>query len=277
MEAMKGNGRLRVADGLAIVDEPGQLRMLNKMKLKIDPSYQRGSKSNQRKIADNWSWSCFGAINVAERDGEFFIVDGQQRHGASMLRREIAELPCVVQKTAGAAEEAGVFLTVNTVRTRVSPCEAFVARVTNGEPAAVKVDAHLRSREYTMVAQGFQRKDKTVCAVGLLLKEMERDDNLLRRCFDVAVRITANGYIDKRLIGGLCCVERRLAGTSRSLNQDRYANALVAAGAANVLRELEIAEAACEGQKEIAWGEVIIWMINDRVQARDRIRSSPIT
>lgn len=255
-----------------IKNEPGRVESIDKTRLKIDPSYQRGGKRTQRTIAASWCWIRCGMLIVADRDGEFYIIDGQQRHGAAMLLPGITELPCIVFNTTSAAEEARVFLDVNMIRTRVAPYEAFAARITKGEVIAIKLDRLVREYEFVVVPSGYQRKHGTVCAVAQLLKEMERDEHVLARCFALATRITDQGHIDQRLIGGLCYVERRFADSSRSLAKDPYTNALVSAGVVKIAQQIDIVAAALKGQREAAWGEGIIRTINERVQGRDRLK-----
>src|SRR5689334_6103185 len=77
-------------------DRPGEFAMIDKTKLNVDLSYQRKTtKSRVDKIREEWSWIAFGAVSVALRgDGEWFVMDGQHRVLAAMMRDDIKEVPC---------------------------------------------------------------------------------------------------------------------------------------------------------------------------------------
>lgn len=102
-------------------DEQGRLMMVNKELLQVDPRYQRDALP--QKVADitaRWSWVACGALVVALRDGEYWVIDGQHRALAAKRRSDIEALPCVVFRTEDERQEARGFLDLNTGRKPVS-------------------------------------------------------------------------------------------------------------------------------------------------------------
>ena len=70
-----------------LLDQPGELRMLNKKVLRVDEQYQReATEPKVKEIARAWSWLACGALLVAERDGVYFVFDGQHRALAALRR-----------------------------------------------------------------------------------------------------------------------------------------------------------------------------------------------
>src|SRR5215471_14986336 len=96
-----------------IIGAVPQLSMLPINKLSVDPSYQRGEKKRLINfIAKDWDWRKCGAIHVSLReDGEWKIIDGQQRTAAAKLRGDIKELPALIyDEELKLHDEADIFL-----------------------------------------------------------------------------------------------------------------------------------------------------------------------
>ena len=76
----------------------GRFEMINKRLLNVNTEiYQReASKTKVLELASNWSWIACGALIVADRDGVYWVADGQHRKLAADKRSDIKELPCMV-------------------------------------------------------------------------------------------------------------------------------------------------------------------------------------
>lgn len=126
--------------GWVMVDEPGEMMMLHKSSLLVDPSYQRDAvDSKVVAIASAWSWVSVGAIVVAERDGSFWVIDGQHRVLAAMRRADIGRLPCVVFRTVNAQSEARGFLNINTGRKPITTVAKHKALAAAGDETALYI------------------------------------------------------------------------------------------------------------------------------------------
>jgi hypothetical protein len=122
-------------------DEPGEMRLLNKMILKVNLEYQRDlSESKVHALANAWSWVSCGVVIVGHRDGVYWVIDGQHRTVAARRRSDITTLPCLVFESAGVAEEARGFWHSNTGRRAPSSFDVYRARLAAKDPAAIFVN-----------------------------------------------------------------------------------------------------------------------------------------
>ena len=100
-----------------------ELCHIDKNKLYVDHGVQRSdvSEINVNYIAANWNWACVGSLVVGLRpNGNYVVVEGQHRLLASMKRREIVTLPCILIQFKDQRHEAETFLAINTCRKAVS-------------------------------------------------------------------------------------------------------------------------------------------------------------
>jgi hypothetical protein len=113
--------------------------------LLIDDSYQRTLDSDKgqllvRRIAAAWDWGLCQPLFVARRDdGGLYVVDGQHRLAAAVLRGDIAQLPCVVAHFANAAQEAAAFVQLNQQRRPLTALDLFKAALASGDANAVEI------------------------------------------------------------------------------------------------------------------------------------------
>jgi hypothetical protein len=126
----------------AIVGSLPVLQYCAPEQLLIDDGYQRSLDTERgqalvRKIAIAWDWGLCQPLFVARRaDGGLYVVDGQHRLAAAVLRGDIAQLPCVVTHFAGAAHEAAAFVTLNQQRRPLNALELFKAALAAGDADA---------------------------------------------------------------------------------------------------------------------------------------------
>jgi hypothetical protein len=113
--------------------------------LLIDETYQRsleneGSVTLIRKIAASWDWGLCQPLFVARRsDGGMYVVDGQHRLAAAVMRGDIPQLPCVVSHFDTPEAEAGAFVALNQQRRPLNALELFKAALVAGEPEAIEI------------------------------------------------------------------------------------------------------------------------------------------
>jgi hypothetical protein len=87
-----------------------------------------------------WNWDLCQPLVVARRDdGGFYVVDGQHRLAAAYLRRDIAQLPCVVSTYATAADEAASFVALNQQRRPLIALDLFKAALASGDEEATAI------------------------------------------------------------------------------------------------------------------------------------------
>ncbi|OYX62720.1 MAG: hypothetical protein B7Y88_13790 [Sphingomonadales bacterium 32-64-17] len=106
--------------------------------LQVDDSYQRqldgASEALIRKIAQHWNWDLCQPLVVSRRSGgTLYVIDGQHRLKAALLRGDISQLPCQVVEYATPADEAASFVQLNQLRKALSKMELFKAAVASGD------------------------------------------------------------------------------------------------------------------------------------------------
>lgn len=121
-------------------DAPGQFVLIDKNALRINDAYQRDANTAKIvQITKEWSWIACGAIIVASRSGEYWVIDGQHRVMSAIRRSDISAMPCLVFETQDVKEEAIGFLSANTNRKPISAIGKQKALVACGDPVAVMV------------------------------------------------------------------------------------------------------------------------------------------
>lgn len=85
---------------------------------KWDAPCQRDVTSLQHTIAENFNPSAFGVIHVMERDGQYLVIDGQNRTAGLKLMGCNGEymVPCINHGAISDAEAAAIFKDVNTFK-----------------------------------------------------------------------------------------------------------------------------------------------------------------
>lgn len=117
--------------------------------LAVDPSYQRELDASSHKliaaIAAGWDWNLFQPLVVAQRlDRSLWVVDGQHRLEAARLRGDVEQLPCVIFMPGDPADEAEVFVQLNTKRRPLSAYALFNAGLAAGDEQALALDTLMR-------------------------------------------------------------------------------------------------------------------------------------
>lgn len=191
-----------------LLDHPGELRMLNKRLLRVDERYQReATEPKVKEIARAWSWLACGALLVAEREGVYFVFDGQHRALAAARRSDIDNLPCVVFRTAGTKEEAEAFLRANKNRKPLNGLAKFRAATAAEQPAALLVQQLISGvgRTPSDVSSG-----TTVRCLALMMLHAERQPDVLKRVWPLIAEVCAGNPVHERVMDGLLYVENHL-------------------------------------------------------------------
>lgn len=190
--------------GWVVKNDPGVLMMIHKSELRINDEYQRAAVVQKiTEITSNLSWVAFGVLIVAERDGEYWVVDGQHRYLAACRRSDISELPCIVFRTESVKQEAQGFIDCNTLRKVVSTLGKHKAMIVAGDNTAIFVQSVF---DELGVKPTSTRKTKgEVCCVKLcynLAKESPIDfRNVLMIANNIA--IADDEGVDEKVLGGL--------------------------------------------------------------------------
>lgn len=189
--------------GWKVVDAPGKMGLIDKDALMIDPSYQRNlSQQRVRKIVSEWSWMACGAIVVAERNGQYYVIDGQHRVNAALLRKDITDLPCIVFETQESSQEAGGFYRINLGRKSPRLVEQWKARMEAGEPTVTGLSKLFASYGYTPDTDN-TTSENTVMCIGTSIQYYEQDPEMFKNVFRLLVRLCAGNNIKQPIMGGI--------------------------------------------------------------------------
>jgi hypothetical protein len=133
--------------------------------LKVDGTYQRElDETRVQRIVDEFNPALLGALEVSQRNGKFAVFDGQHRLAAlKALGKDTA--PCIVHEGLSVAEEAALFVQLQTQRKALSPYDRFRARLRAGEPAAIEIQQIAKDRGYTIVRGGHDRQIGAVASL----------------------------------------------------------------------------------------------------------------
>jgi hypothetical protein len=121
----------------------GVFRQIHIDDLFIDHSYQRGEvkKTKILTIARDFKWASFGALDVSDRgNGEYWVIDGQQRLAGLRRREYKGTVPCLVYALGDGEgdifkKESDSFYDRNVRRTPVNSICKFRSRcISEAEP-----------------------------------------------------------------------------------------------------------------------------------------------
>lgn len=126
------------------------LDWLTPVELSVDTAYQRSIDTPASRrliggIAASWRWDLCLPLLVSRRpDGSHYVVDGQHRLAAALLRKDIPVLPCFIRDLDGAASEAALFIHANRARKTMSALDDYHAAVAAGDETLCKIDEMVR-------------------------------------------------------------------------------------------------------------------------------------
>lgn len=240
-----------------IRDAQGDLTTIDKNLLKIHPAYQRdANKLKLMQIASDWSWIACGAIIVARRGGEYWVVDGQHRVLAANKRSDIEKLPCILFNTEDVKEEAIGFLSANTLRKPISGHDKFKALVASGDNVAIKVQQTLNKYGVELVKtanKGMQMK----CVIWAV-KAASVDFNGFEAVIRVASSLCQDHVIHERILDGLFYIRKN----NVDIEEKRIFDRLMKVGPGRLMEGIHRASQYYSGGGAKVWANGIISEIN---------------
>lgn len=124
--------------------------------LRLDDSYQRStdngaSKALIKRIATGWDWRMCLPLVVSKRDdGSLWVIDGQHRLAAALLRGDIQFLPCCVGVYGSVADEAAMFVAMNRARKPMNRLDDFHAAIASGDSEAIEITKLITEAGFTV-------------------------------------------------------------------------------------------------------------------------------
>lgn len=148
-----------------VAPERPEFIWLHPSKLMVDENYQRNLSGNStaliRRIAKRWDWRRFKppVVTLSGYGDTYAVIDGQ--HTATAAAALNIEIPVMVVKTDGVADQAISFVSHNTERTNVSKIQIHHAMVAAGDEDALDVENVCRRAGVNLL-----RMQKPIYAVG---------------------------------------------------------------------------------------------------------------
>lgn len=177
-------------------------------KLNIDPAYQRTQTENAiGRMAENWCWVACGCLIIARRpDGSLVVMEGAHRVKAAK-KRGIESLPCMIWDVPTVADEAQMFIWINTMRKSVKADELFASGVTANDPTCIVVEKMLASHGYR---PGSSPGKKNIACIAAMKELAVVDLALCKKVFELCVQIADGDRITRHAFRGLSSLERTL-------------------------------------------------------------------
>ena len=233
-----------------VQDEPGSFQLLDKRLLVVAEEYQRQANDAKVKaLSREWSWIACGAIAVGERDGTFYVIDGQHRVMAACRRADVRELPCIVFQTAGVRQEAQAFLRANAMRKPVTSVDKFKALTVTQDETAVRANALVAASGRTV---RLNASPTTIRCIGLIQRLVQQDADALERIWPVLIDLCEGHIFHERLVDGLFYIEQRMP-EGQSLRDREWRLRVLRAGYSRLL------EGANRGASFFARGGAKAW------------------
>lgn len=193
--------------GWTFKDSPGALQYLDKRVLEVDKSYQRNSNDAKvLRIAREWSWIACNSICVANRDGRYFVVDGQHRVMAAHRRSDINLLPCLVFETVDNVQEAKGFLDANVNRKPMTMQERFNALLKAEDSTALKAEKYISQTGRSIDRHG---DGNSFTAIKTLMACIEQDEKALSRIWPLMTEICEGRAFHNELLQAAFYIECR--------------------------------------------------------------------
>lgn len=254
--------------GWTLKDVQGEMALLHKHKLNVHTDYQRHAiESKIQSIASSWSWIACGAIIIAHRDGEYWVIDGQHRVVAANKRADITYLPCVIFQTESVEQEARGFLDANTGRKPVSSIDKFKALLAANDEIAIYVDSVFK--EFGIIPKPTAMKPKEIKSVAWALDRAKNNRLAFKKVIKIASELCEHCTITEVLLDGLYYLD---VYHKISLNDKRLLERIKKIGASRLVDAAKRASAYYTAGGAKIWADGMLTEINKGL--RDKYEAS---
>lgn len=190
------------------IGEVPEIRWAKCSTLAVDHAYQRMAEepSSQRlikHIAENWDWRLCAPLTVSDRsppEPGLYVIDGQHRLAAAIMRGDVDEVPCIISKFDGIEDEARLFVALNSARRQVGEVEKFHARVASKDHYALAAKRVIEDCGLTVARYTDAQFWKPLqCGFPTIV---ERSIRNREEHAHFALEVLAAAYADKALVRG---------------------------------------------------------------------------
>lgn len=142
-----------------------------------------------KRMAKNWDDSLVGVLSVSHRDGQFFLIDGQQRFTVkTQYHGDLDyEFDVVMYEGLTIKDEGRMFLSFNRDHKAVTAYDKYKVAVTIGEPDELAVDKIVKKLGYRV---GQRSGAKTIGCVSTLLRVYKQmGEDVLKQSLEMTARL----------------------------------------------------------------------------------------
>ncbi len=220
---------------------PLAMRWISVSELKIDERYQRSLLQDKiSKIAKEWDWTACGAISVAKRGNELFVVDGQHRiEAVKKVMGSEARVPCVVHdpRKSSVESEAETFLKTNTARRGLTFADKFKALLAKGDTIAIEMNAAVKSLGRNIQTKGYANKSdpRILHFPSSLYSAWKKDAERAFLILQVTIDISGDEYVYRELFDGIFLFSRWIEDKYPEIPFDKWSSRLKKIGRARLL------------------------------------------
>jgi hypothetical protein len=253
-----------------IKDGPGNLMMINKYDLRVNPEYQRSLvESKVFEMSASWSWVACSAITVGMREGVWWVIDGQHRWAAAMRRADITELPCIIFELEDIEDEAQGFLNINSHRKPMTSVDKLRASAVAGDDAAKQFELLCRSLGLTLTRNG--NAPGTIKSAGWGMSRMKEDPVATTIVMGLAAELCAADHVavQERLLGGLWYLHKNC---EVNLADAKLRQRIKARGAKSLIEEANRASAFYSKGGDKIWAIGMLQAVNKGLRTRLKMR-----
>lgn len=226
------------------IDQPGKFMLLSKFEIRVDHTYQRPEKSRYaiNEIAKEFSWKSFGTLAVADRNGRFYVFDGQHRLKAALRLPTITKVPCMVFTVEGMHEEAKGFCRMNITRSPVRSIDHFRASLAAGDSEAIELDILLKDLGIKLVP--YVKQYSEMQCIGMIRQHFATDPIRTERSLRACLRLTRSGDepLFESLVSGMFYLDGCIS-SDQGVNDPRFLRKLDSLGGQKVLESINRAKA----------------------------------
>lgn len=252
-----------------IRDEPGVFLDIPKHDLLVDDSYQRDCVDPKiARLTKDWSWIACGALIVADRDGLFYVIDGQHRLMAARKRSDIKSLPCMVFSAKSIVEEAGAFNRANSNRKPLTGVERFKALVMSRDPIALFVQ-----RLCSMVGRQVKNDGASdaVRCVSTMMKHAQLCGSILERLWPIMNQIMEGQPMNEKIVDALVFIEQHMP-QGHSITDKFWKERLMRVGATGLLAGAQRAASFYSKGGAKVWAIGMVQALNYKARLRLELR-----
>lgn len=258
----------RVKFGWSAPGDVGEFLLIDKNQINIDHANYQRAYSHGRSVlmARRFSWRRFEVIIVALRnDGSYWVIEGQHRLKAAMLRDDVTLVPCLVFLVDDIKEEAKTFVDIGTGSKALTSLDKFQPAITAGDESAILVNDLLVASDYRPNSTSSAGSVKCLKTLVKLAKE---DAEALKELWPLLVQVHAGKAIHQRLVEGLAYLHKSSGGR---ILKDPYRRRLVARGRDNLIADANKAAQAYSTGGAKVWAAGIAGQMSKGLRDENKI------